>query len=237
MLNTVTLAHNAIAKRAGVNQSSLSCYNTGRRVPEPGPLERIYKVLEREVQRRAAKALPHSLPYLLQLRDAARAQSFAPSAADAALAASASASAGRRPASPAFRERRRTKRRRLARRKLAGLSAQAKVPVPHRAGDRHPAENAHAADIAAYRGHVAAGRYRDAQFIAWAMGNNLAPRDFPDAVASYRRAGAGEGAEAMLSAAANRDDVQASINITAALVDEGQVADAQAILAVIRTDQ
>ncbi|MGW2229724.1 helix-turn-helix domain-containing protein [Streptomyces formicae] len=237
VLNSVPLAHNAIAKRAGVNQSSLSCYNTGRRVPDPGLLERIYKVLEGEVRRRGTKELPHTLSYLLQLRDAARAQPFAPSAANAALAASAATLPVRRSASPTFRDRRRVKRRRLARRKIAGLSAQAKVPVPRSTGDRHPAGNAHAADIAAYRGHMAAGRYRDAQFIAWALGNNLAPREFPHAVASYREAGAGDGAEAMLSAAASRGDVQASINITAALVDEGQVADAQAILTVIRTDQ
>ncbi|GGR78424.1 hypothetical protein GCM10010252_16380 [Streptomyces aureoverticillatus] len=241
VLNAVGLTHNTIATRARISQSTLSCYNTGRRVPEPGRLERIYKVLEDEAQRPPAQALPHPLPYLLQLRDAARAQPFAPSAATAALAASTPGSTTtppeRRPAFPTFHERRRIKLDRFARRKLAAPSAQAKVPVPRREGDRHRANNAHAADIAEYVNHVMAGRFRDAQFIAWAQGNNLAPREFPHVVASYRDAGAEEGAEAMLSAAANRDDVQESINITAALIDEGQVDDAQAILAVIRTDQ
>ncbi|MGH4032709.1 hypothetical protein ACQB60_27665 [Actinomycetota bacterium Odt1-20B] len=231
------LAHNRIAKRAGINQSSLSCYYTGRRVPEPGALEKIYKVLEDEAQRPPAKALPHTLSRLLQLRDAARAEPIAPSAATAALAASTTAPLAPRPASPTFREKRRMKRGRLARRKLAALPVQAKVPVPRQEGDRHHASNSHAADIADYLSHLAAGRYREAQFIAWALANNLAPREFPHVVASYRDAGAEEGVEAILRAAASRADVQDSINITAALVDEGQVADAQTILAAIRTDQ
>ncbi|MFI7316203.1 hypothetical protein [Streptomyces venezuelae] len=235
VLGVVDLAHNTIAKRAGISQSSLSCYNTGRRVPEAGSLERIYKVLEAEVQRAPAKALPHTLPLLLQLRDAARAQSIAPSAASATVAATAHPT--QRPAYSAFHARRRLKRTRLAHRKVAAASAQAEVPVPLPEGDRHLADNAHAADIADYLGHVAAGRLRDAQFNVWVKGNDLAPREFPQALSSYRHAGAEEAAEALLSDAASRDDIRASINITAALIDENLVADARTILAAIRTDQ
>ncbi|MEU1150073.1 helix-turn-helix transcriptional regulator [Streptomyces sp. NPDC005901] len=236
VLTAVGLTQDTIAKRAGVSQSSLSCYSTGRRVPDVGKLERIYKVLEDEAQRTSAQALPHTLPYLLQLRDAARAQRIAPSAANAAIAATATRPT-QQPAYSAFRKRRRMKRLRLAHRKLATPTTQTDVPVPPHEGDRHPADNTHAADIAAYLSHVAAGRFRDAQFIVWAKGNSLASREFPHAIASYRDAGADDGAEAMLNAAANRADIQASVNITAALIDEGQVADAQAILTAIRTDQ
>ncbi|MFF1524765.1 helix-turn-helix domain-containing protein [Streptomyces sp. NPDC058284] len=236
VLTAVGLTQGTIARRAGVSQSSLSCYNTGRRVPDAGKLERIYKVLEDEAQRTSAKALPHTLPYLLQLRDAARAQRIAPSAANAAMAAT-TTRAAQQPAYATFHNQRRMKRIRLARRRLAAPSARTEVPVPLQEGDRHLADNAHAADIADYLGHVAAGRYRDAQFNVWAKGHNLASREFPRAVAAYRDAGAEDGAEAMLNAAANRDDIQASVNITAALIDEGQVDDARVILAAIRTDE
>ncbi|CAM5379210.1 hypothetical protein SALBM135S_06910 [Streptomyces alboniger] len=159
-VGAVGIPHKAIASKAGVGLSSISCYK-GVRVPEePGPLERIYKVLEEEACARKL-VLPHSLPHLLALRTAATVEKTDPDAAAQVLA-----SLLRQPASEACL---RSRRRRLlhARRKAARLPALNKVPVPPRTGDRHPATDRHAADIADYLRHVAEGRFRHAQFIAW----------------------------------------------------------------------
>ncbi|MFL1902729.1 hypothetical protein ACJWDR_27030 [Streptomyces tauricus] len=67
------------------------------------------------------------------------------------------------------------------------------------------------------------------------MGSSLPSSDFPLAVASYRQAGAEEAVETMLNAAADRD-VQASLNITAALLEEGHLGDARALLSALRDD-
>lgn len=223
----VELPHKVIANKAGVGLSSISCYK-GVRVPEePGPLERIYKVLEAEACALDVR-LPHSLPYLLVLRTAATVERTDPSAAVQVLA-----SLLRQPASEA---RLRSRKRRMlhARRKAARSRVQAKVPVPQETGDRHLATDKHAADIADYLRHAAEGRFRHAQFIAWMMGSNLDAHEVPVAVASFRTAGAEEGIEAMLHAAADRSDVQVPINIAITLLAEGQAADARTILSALR---
>ncbi|MFF8655674.1 hypothetical protein [Streptomyces huasconensis] len=228
LVEAVAVPHKVIANKAGVGLSSISCYK-GERVPdEPGPLERIYKVLEEEAQARDIR-LPHSLPHLLALRTAATVERTAPDAAARLLA-----SLQRRPASAAWV---RGRKRRLlhARRKAARLPVPAKVPVPRTRGDRHPAPDKHAADIADYLGHVAAGRFRHAQFIAWMLGMHLDAQEFPRTVTSFRTAGAEEAIEAMLHAAADRDDIQMPLRIAMTLLDEGQVSDARTILAAIRT--
>ncbi|MBW5423109.1 hypothetical protein GKQ77_16305 [Streptomyces sp. BG9H] len=227
-METVAVPHKVIANKAGVGLSSISCYK-GERVPEePGPLERIYKVLDEEARTRDLR-LPHSLPHLLALRTAATVERTDPDAAAQVLA-----SLLRRPASEAWL---RGRKRRLlhARRKAARLPVPAKVPVPRQTGDRHLAPAKHSAEIADYLRHVAAGRFRHAQFIAWMLGINLDAQEFPRAIASFRTAGAEEGIEAMLHAAADRDDIQLPIDIAVTLLEEGQVTDAQTILGAIRT--
>lgn len=236
-LASVGSAQYVIAGKAGVGQSSISCYNTGKRVPEQASLERIYKVLEAEAQRRG-RVLPHTLTHLHGLREAAKIESIAPASLAAWTASTNSAPTAPTPCKPAaaaLRNRRRLKRAMLAQRKASAASAPAEGPVPLPAGDRPSAGISYAADIAEYRRHVAAGRVRDAHFIAWAMGSNLPSLEFPRAVSSYRKAGAAEGAETMLSTAANRD-IQTSLNIVAALLTAGQLADAQKLLAALRTD-
>lgn len=232
-MGSVGCAHNQIARSAGVGQSSISCYNTGRRVPRQASLERIYKALESEA-RRLNKTLPHSLANLHSLREAAMIESIAPVTAAAWTSDTDSAVVQRKPASAAS-SRRRVRRAMLAQRKVSYSSAPVRGPVPHQVGDRPSAEGPYAADIATYRRHMEAGRVRDAHFIAWAMGSNLPSLEFPRAVASYRKADAEEGAETMLSTAAKRD-IQTSVNIAAALLDEGQLADAQVLLTALRTD-
>ncbi|MFF2508336.1 hypothetical protein ACFVTY_33980 [Streptomyces sp. NPDC058067] len=238
-LKVADCAHYRIADKAQVGRSSISCYNTGKRVPEKGPLERIYKVVE-EQARRHGTAMPYSLAHLLRLEDATRIERVSPEAA-AALPTEADSITptlnGHRPASGGFRKRRYRKRAMLARRKVSPPPQPTEVPVPPREGDRHLTltDSPHAAAVADYRRHLGAGRIRDAHFIAWVMGSNLPSHEFPQAVASYREAGSDDGAETMLNAAANRDR-QASINITAALLDKGQLSDAHAILNVLRTD-
>lgn len=236
-LASVGSAQYVIARKAGVGQSSISCYNTGKRVPEQASLERIYKVLEAEAQRRG-RALPHTLAHLHGLREAAKIESISPASAAAWSVSTNSTPTGATPCKPAamaLRNRRRLKRAMLAQRKASPSSAPAEGPVPLPVGDRPSAESSYATDVAEYRRHVAAGRVRDAHFIAWAMGSNLPSLEFPSAVASYRKADAAEGAETMLSTAAKRD-IQTSVNIVAALLTAGQVADAQLLLAVLRTD-
>ncbi|MFF8640278.1 hypothetical protein [Streptomyces sp. NPDC015345] len=228
IVEAVAVPHKVIASKANVGLSSISCYK-GERVPdEPGPLERIYKVLEEEAQARDMR-LPHSLPYLLALRTAATVERADPDAAAQVLASL----LRRRPASEAWL---RSRRRRVlhARRKAARLPVQAKVPVPRPMGDRHLAPEKHAADIADYLHHVAEGRFRHAQFIAWMLGMNLDTQEFPQTVTSFRMAGAEEAIEAMLHAAADREDIQAPIRIALTLLDEDQVADAQTILGAIQ---
>ncbi|MFH8606604.1 hypothetical protein ACH4D5_03825 [Streptomyces sp. NPDC018029] len=227
-MEAVDLPHKVIASRAAVGLSTISCYK-GERVPgEPETLERIYKVLKEEAQA-VNRRLPHSLPHLLALRTAATVEKTDPEAAAVVLA-----SLLRGPASEAWLRSR--KRRMLhARRKAARLSARFEVPVPRQTGDRHLATDTHAADIADYLSHVAAGRFRHAQFIAWMMGNNLSPDEFPPTVASFRVAGAEDGIEAMLNAAAQRDDVRGTVNIALALLGTGQVKDARTILASLGT--
>lgn len=236
-LGAVGTAHYLIARKAGVGQSSISCYNTGKRVPEQASLERIYKTLESEARRRG-RSLPHSLAHLHSLREAAMIESIAPVTAATWASGANSTPTGTipcRPASPGFRQRRRLKRAMLAQRKEAAASASPEGPVPLPQGDRPSAGKSYATDVAEYRRHMAAGRVRDAHFIAWAMGSNLASLEFPRAVASYRKAGVAEGADTMLSTAASRD-IQTSVNIAAALVTEGQLSDAQKLLTALRTD-
>ncbi|MGW0902665.1 helix-turn-helix domain-containing protein [Streptomyces sp. NPDC002853] len=236
-LGSVGRAQNVIARKAGVGQSSISCYNTGKRVPEQASLERIYKVLEAEA-RRCGSTLPHSLAQLHGLREAAKIESIAPVTAAAWTSGTDSALTGAipcRPASAALRNRRRMKRAMLAQRNAAPGLAPPEGPVPPREGDRPSAGNSYAADVAEYGRHMAANRVRDAHFIAWAMGSNLPSLEFPRAVASYRKANLAEGADTMLSTAANRD-MQTSVNIAAALLDVGQLMDAQRLLTAIRTD-
>ncbi|WP_221355825.1 helix-turn-helix domain-containing protein [Streptomyces beigongshangae] len=202
-----------IAEKAGIAASTMSCYVTGRRVPGLENLESIYKALEADVVAQGGE-LPHSLPYLLDLRlDAALEKRFPETLAKAPHEAE--------PAIPDASE--------------SSPAEQTVAPVPSSEGDRRNSVTSHAADIAAYGRHLAAGRVRDAHFHAWAMGSRLPSNEFPLAVASYRRSGAEEAVETMLNAAADRD-VQASINIAAALLDEGHLADARALLNVLRDD-
>ncbi|MFF3646231.1 hypothetical protein [Streptomyces sp. NPDC002564] len=226
-MEAVGVPHKVIARETRLGLSTISCYKS-ERVPEgPGPLELIYKVLEKEAQACGMK-LPHTLPYLLALRTAATIEKTDPGAAEAVLA-----SLVRKPASDAWLRGR--KRRVLhARRKARALQSPAEVPVPPEPGDRHLASDEHSAVIADYVRHVAAGRFRHAQFIAWGVGTSLDPVEFPALVASLRLAGAEDAIEAVLNAAAGRDDTRASINIAMRLLDEGQVAEAQTMLAAIR---
>ncbi|MER5256291.1 hypothetical protein [Streptomyces sp. NPDC002855] len=236
-LGSVGSAHNLIARKANVGQSSISCYNTGKRLPEQASLEQIYKALETEAQR-LGRPLPHSLAHLHRLREAAKIESIAPVTAAAWVSGIASAPSGaspRRPASTALRNRRRLKRAMLAQRKASPVLAPAEGPVPHWEGDRPSAGMSYAAEVAEYRRYMAAGRVRDAHFIAWAMGANLSSIEFPRAVASYRRADMAEGADTMITTAAKRD-IQTSVNIAAALLEDGQLGDAQQLLTAIRTD-
>ncbi|QDQ11764.1 hypothetical protein [Streptomyces spectabilis] len=243
-LEAVDLPHNRIAAKAGLPASSISCYNTGRRVPEQAQLEKLYKTLEAEA-RRGGVVLPHSLPHLLNLREAARIEKIAPVAADATARASGAepaadtgvthAAAKRGGTLGGLRQRRLMRKARLAHRKFTAPSAPATAPVPPQEGDRRIRCDGHIAEISDYRRHLTEGRFRDAHFIAWSMGSLLPSAEFPHAVESYRRADAAEGAEVMLGAAAARE-FQASVNIIAALLDEGQLNDVRALLSILRTD-
>ncbi|MFE1797803.1 helix-turn-helix domain-containing protein [Streptomyces sp. NPDC059517] len=203
----------SVARRAGIAASTMSCYATGRRVPRVGKLESIYKVLEAESADQSFD-LPYSLAYLLDLRAGAELEKRAPEAAATVLHEVEPVIHGLVEAPP---------------------EEQTVAPVIPQEGDRRNSVASHAADIAAYGRHLAAGRVRDAHFHAWVMGSRLPSNEFPLAVASYRRSGAEEAVETMLNAAADRD-VQASINIAAALLDEGHLADARVLLNVLRDD-
>ncbi|KUF17185.1 hypothetical protein [Streptomyces silvensis] len=217
------IPHKVISRETGVGLSSISCYK-GERVPEePGPVERIYKVLEGKA-REQGWALPHTLAHLLALRTAATVEKTDPGTAQGFL--------DYLLRGPALETRFRDRRLRT-RRRSALLAVRSGVPVPHQRGDRHLTGEKHAADIADYARHVTAGRFRDAQFIAWTMGTSLEPCEFPGAVAAFRNAGAEDGVEAMLSAAAKRHDIQASISTAVALLKEGQSRDAQVLLGAI----
>ncbi|MBV1938279.1 hypothetical protein KUF83_17160 [Streptomyces sp. BV286] len=202
-----------IARNAHIGVSSMSCYATGRRVPRLEKLESIYKVLEAEAVDQGFD-LPYSLAHLLDLRAGAELEKYAPEAAATVL----------HEVEPVIHD--------LA---AAPPGEQTVAPVTPHEGDRRNSVTPHAADIAAYGRHLAAGRVRDAHFHAWVMGSKLPSNEFPLAVASYRRSGAEEAVETMLNAAADRD-VQASINIAAALLDEGHLADARVLLNVLRDD-
>ena len=220
------IPHKVISREADVGLSSISCYK-GERVPEePGPVERIYKVLEGKARERG-RPLPHTLAHLLALRAAATVEKTDPGTAEGFLDYLLQG--------PALEARfhGRKSRKLRTRRRSALLRVRPGVPVPHQRGDRHLADAKHAADIADYARHVTAGRFRDAQFIAWTMGTNLEPCEFPSAVAAFRNAGAEDGIEAMLSAAAKRHDIQASISTAVALLNEGQAQEAQALLGAI----
>lgn len=119
-LGSVGSAHYLIAMRAGVGQSSISCYNTGKRVPEQASLERIYKALEIEARRRG-RSLPHSLAHLHGLREAAKIESIAPVTAAAWTSTTDSAPTTAVP-------------RRLALHCIP-------QPPPHEAGDARPAQS------------------------------------------------------------------------------------------------
>ncbi|MFH8463917.1 hypothetical protein [Streptomyces sp. NPDC017991] len=202
-----------VAEKAGIATSSMSCYVTGRRVPRLGKLESIYKALEAEAVDQGFD-LPYSLADLLDLRAGAELEKRAPEATATVLHEVESVIRDLVEAPP---------------------GEQTVAPVTPHEGDRRNSVTPHAADIAAYGRHLAAGRVRDAHFHAWVMGSRLPSNEFPLAVASYRRTGAEEAVETMLNAAADRD-VQASINIAAALLDEGHLADARVLLNVLRDD-
>ncbi len=212
-LDAVGRTQEVIARRAGVGTSTMSCYSTGRRVPVLENLEKIYKVLEAEGVDQGIK-LPHSLSDLLDLRLEAELEKRFPEAA-------AKVPYKVESVIPSAVE--------------AALVEPAVAPVPPDEGDRRNSVTRYAADIADYARHLAAGRIRDAHSHAWFMGSSLPSSDFPLAVASYRQAGAEEAVETMLNAAADRD-VQASLNITAALLEEGHLGDARALLRALRDD-
>ncbi|MFH8986619.1 hypothetical protein [Streptomyces sp. NPDC017940] len=222
------IPHKVIARETGVGLSSISCYKAERVPKKPGPVERIYKVLESRA-REQGRPLPHTLAHLLALRAAATVEKTDPGTAAGFLDYLL-----REPALEA-RLRARKNHRLRTRRRSALLGARSGVPVPRQSGDRHLTGEKYAADITDYTRHVTAGRFRHAQFIPWTMGTNLEPCEFPSAVAAFRNAGAEDGVEAMLSAAAKRHDIQASISTAMALLNEGQPQDAQTLLGAIHT--
>ncbi len=237
-LEAVDIPQYRIADRAGLPESSVSCYRTGRRMPNQHRVELLYKVTE-EAALRQGVTLPYSLQQLLRLHEAAAIESVAPSARvlEAEADRTSCDSAGQRwSALSGFRKRRHRRRGLLARHTTTRSTAPGGAPVPPRQGDRRTASNPHAAEVADFSRYVAEGKVREAHFIAWAMGSSVPALEFPQALASYRKAGAVQGVEAMLNAATSAS-MQRSVNVAAALLDKGQVQDARAVLSAVRTEE
>ncbi|MFJ7048860.1 hypothetical protein ACIQVC_36465 [Streptomyces sp. NPDC101112] len=242
-MDSVRLAQSRIADRAGVGQATISCYLHGVRIPQPGKLKGIYSVLE-EAARQADTKLPYSLSKLLCMRsDALWARNERSGIANDAPTTHTDPhpAVPEMPAPRLSRAARRIRRRRRiapTRGQVSALPTRIEVPVPPEEGDRHlnqDADVSRAAEVDAYRGHQTAGRTRDAYMVLWGVAKTLPVREFPAVVTSYRAAGLGEAADTLLRTAALRD-VQAAVNIAAALHDNDQYEDASVILNAARTD-
>ncbi|MEU0641687.1 hypothetical protein [Streptomyces umbrinus] len=226
-----------------MGEATISGYLHGDRIPEQGKLDRIYKVLEEAAQQTHTE-LPYSLRKLLSMRaEVLRARIERGMVGDP-LALRPVAERTATSETPAPRTsgaaRRSRRRRRIAplRGRVSHLPTRNEVPVPSEEGDRHLTQDSgtsRAAELDAYRGHQAAGRTRDAYMILWSMANALPVREFPAVVMSYRAAGLTEAAETLLHTAARRE-VQAALNIAAALHDNDQYEDAGVMLNAARTD-
>ncbi|MCX4908395.1 helix-turn-helix transcriptional regulator [Streptomyces sp. NBC_00878] len=241
--DSVPLTQSRIADKAGAGEAAISGYLNGNRVPEQGKLEKIYKVLEEAAQRTHTE-LPYCLGKLLSMRaEVLRARIERSVGGDIPVLRPVEerTADSEQPAPRVSRAARRSRRRRRItplRGRVSPLPTRDEVPVPSGEGDRHLIQDSgpsRAAELDAYRSHQAAGRTRDAYMILWSMANALPVREFPAVVMSYRAAGLAEAAETLLHTAARRE-VQAALNIAAALHDNDQYEDAGVILNAARTD-
>ncbi|MFI9059058.1 helix-turn-helix domain-containing protein [Streptomyces anulatus] len=217
--------------------TSLSNHFNGGRVPEAGHVEKLYKILDDEAAS-SSRPMPCTLPYLLELREKALEKHCgccpvsSPEATDSSPDPQPT-SAGSPAPKPVRRRRPRRPRVRLStlRHSIPRASAQAKVPVPLREGDRHLTTPADAAwpEIRTLAESLSAGRSRDADIMMWSAATTLSARDVQIFVAQCRAVGLEDAADQVITNAARRD-AQAVLNIASALHNSEQYADAGLLL-------
>ncbi|GGS44945.1 hypothetical protein GCM10010253_19000 [Streptomyces badius] len=229
-----------IAQDVYLAATSLSNHLNGGRIPETEHVEKLYKILRDEAAA-TSRAMPCSLPLLLELRAKALVKhcGCCPVGSPGATVADSDAqpTAAGPPAPKHVRRRPRRPRRPRVRlsprhRGIPRAPAQAEVPVPLREGDRHLNTPADAAwpEIRTLAESLSAGRSRDADIMMWSAATTLSARDVQIFVAQCRAAGLGKAADQVITNAARRD-AQAVLNIASALHTSEQYADAGLLLA------
>ncbi|CAM5591123.1 hypothetical protein SBADM41S_11759 [Streptomyces badius] len=229
-----------IAQDVYLAATSLSNHLNGGRIPETEHVEKLYKILRDEAAA-TSRAMPCSLPLLLELRAKALVKhcGCCPVGSPGATVADSDAqpTAAGPPALKHVRRRPRRPRRPRVRlsprhRGIPRAPAQAEVPVPLREGDRHLNTPADAAwpEIRTLAESLSAGRSRDADIMMWSAATTLSARDVQIFVAQCRAAGLGKAADQVITNAARRD-AQAVLNIASALHTSEQYADAGLLLA------
>ncbi|MEU3434507.1 helix-turn-helix transcriptional regulator [Streptomyces sp. NPDC006863] len=217
--------------------TSLSNHLNGGRIPEAEHVEKLYKILRDEAAMNA-RAMPCSLPSLLELRSEALVKHCdccpVGSPGSAAAAPDPQPTASVSPAPKHVRPRPRRPRVRIParQRSMSRASAQAEVPVPLLEGDRHLTTPAGAAwpEISMLAESLSTGRSRDADVMMWSAATTLSARDVQIFVAQCRAAGLGKAADQVITNAARRD-AQAVLNIASALHISEQYADVGLLLA------
>lgn len=224
----------AIARDAVLAATTLSNHLNGGRIPEERLLRDLYKVMEEDANANGL-LVPYTLDSLLELRSHALKKhcrcctvGYPPAEAD-------------EPATQTARSRFRSRRLRMRlahRREIKALSAQMKVPVPRQEGDRHLAETAVItwAELGVVTHYLAEGRNRDADIMLWRAGASFSADEVLSVVASCRAAGLEDAAETVLITAAEREDKQAVLNISAAFQQAGRHEDVALILAAAARD-
>ncbi|MBV1947908.1 helix-turn-helix transcriptional regulator [Streptomyces sp. BV129] len=241
-----SLTQERVAEASGLAASTYSSYLNGARLPKEKDIRAIYSVIADDVRLRN-RALTSSLDELIALRERASLCTSCPrrggntgAPAPESLSAEASTSEPGRPAPRLVRGRAR-KRVRIygGRRRTTSAPSRTEVPVPLPEGDRHltrATSPALATELALLQSNQAAGRVRDAYMLVWDKARKITPGDLPEVLAAYRASGLEEAADALLRTVVVERDVNAVLNIVAALHDGHQYTDAQTILAAARTD-
>jgi hypothetical protein len=232
-----------IAQDIYLAPTSLSNHFNGGRIPEAEHVKKLYKVLHDEAAA-ASRAMPCSLPLLLELRAKAlvkHCDCCSVSSLEASTAApEPQPTAAASPAPKHVRCRPRRPRVRLSTRRRAVLRSpvQAEVPVPLREGDRHLTTPADAAwpEIRTLAENLTTGRSRDADIMMWSAATTLSARDVQIFVAQCRAVGLEEAADQVITNAARRD-AQAVLNIASALHTSEQYADAGLLLAAAAQEE
>ncbi|MGW3113834.1 helix-turn-helix domain-containing protein [Streptomyces sp. NPDC001091] len=239
------LTQGVVAKASGLAASTYSSYLNGARLPKERDIRAIYSVISDDV-RLQNRVLTSSLDELIALRERASLCTSCPRRGGNTGVSGPELSSTRAPTSVRGRPARLVRglaRKRVhiygGRRRAASTPSRTEVPVPLAEGDRHmevAASPALATELALLHRNQAAGRVRDTYMLVWDKARKITPGDLPEVLAAYRASGLEEAAETLLRTVVVERDLNAVLNIVAALHDGHQYTDAQTILAAARTD-